>query len=323
MAATSNLTNNLSIFSVSNSYFPGTGTQMLLHHNCSFRRINLHKFGSRIENNGPRKTGRVQTRAMSGSFGSRLEESVKKTITENPVVVYSKSWCSYSTEVKVLFKRLGVDPLVIELDEMADWWGGVGGGRFVLLADGRGVRFVYMLPSLDLTFRITLLNNWNAGCKLFVMQNYGSGCSSLPHPPHSSNVGEEFPSHNKVLTNVLIGRVSGISGSPRTTAAESAGKAYWTTYSSQCVHCTSNKRVFLYDQGPNTLVAVQDSLKTPAFFSRILDLRIRRTDFFVCCWCNLCATDAIFPMFLAAITMRIWKLKHIQRGVEGFFFHSK
>ncbi|KAM3373777.1 monothiol glutaredoxin-S10 [Capsicum galapagoense] len=118
MAATSNLTNNLSIFSVSNSYFPGTGTQMLLHHNCSFRRINLHKFGSRIENNGPRKTGRVQTRAMSGSFGSRLEESVKKTITENPVVVYSKSWCSYSTEVKVLFKRLGVDPLVIELDEM-------------------------------------------------------------------------------------------------------------------------------------------------------------------------------------------------------------
>ncbi|KAE9463791.1 hypothetical protein C3L33_04292, partial [Rhododendron williamsianum] len=31
---------------------------------------------------------------MTASFGSRLEETVKKTITENPVVVYSKSWCS-------------------------------------------------------------------------------------------------------------------------------------------------------------------------------------------------------------------------------------
>lgn len=55
---------------------------------------------------------------MSASFGSRLEDSVKKTIFENPVVVYSKSWCSYSSEVKSLFKRLGVQPLVIELDQM-------------------------------------------------------------------------------------------------------------------------------------------------------------------------------------------------------------
>ncbi|CAA2999514.1 monothiol glutaredoxin-S10-like isoform X3 [Olea europaea var. sylvestris] len=62
---------------------------------------------------------RSKIRAMSsGSFGSRLEESVKKTVTENPVVVYSKTWCSYSSEVKSLFKRLGVEPLVIELDQM-------------------------------------------------------------------------------------------------------------------------------------------------------------------------------------------------------------
>ncbi|KAI3409531.1 Glutaredoxin domain-containing protein [Psidium guajava] len=52
------------------------------------------------------------------SFGSRLEETVRKTLAENPVVVYSKTWCSYSSEVKSLFKRLGVDPLVIELDEL-------------------------------------------------------------------------------------------------------------------------------------------------------------------------------------------------------------
>ncbi|KAH0863511.1 hypothetical protein HID58_080722 [Brassica napus] len=56
--------------------------------------------------------------ASSSTFGSRMEESVKKTVTENVVVVYSKTWCSYCIEVKTLFKRLGVQPLVIELDEL-------------------------------------------------------------------------------------------------------------------------------------------------------------------------------------------------------------
>ncbi|KAJ6339033.1 hypothetical protein OIU76_008488, partial [Salix suchowensis] len=54
----------------------------------------------------------------SSSFGSRLEDAVKKTVAENPVVVYSKTWCSYSFEVKSLLKRLNVDPLVVELDEL-------------------------------------------------------------------------------------------------------------------------------------------------------------------------------------------------------------
>ncbi|KAK9146288.1 hypothetical protein Sjap_006191 [Stephania japonica] len=66
-------------------------------------------------NRGPRT---FVVRAMTASFGSRLEENVKKTVSENPVVVFSKSWCSYSSEVKALFKRLGVDPHVVELDEM-------------------------------------------------------------------------------------------------------------------------------------------------------------------------------------------------------------
>ncbi|CAH8275017.1 unnamed protein product [Arabidopsis lyrata] len=56
--------------------------------------------------------------SSSSSFGSRMEESVRKTVTENTVVVYSKTWCSYCTEVKTLFKRLGVQPLVIELDQL-------------------------------------------------------------------------------------------------------------------------------------------------------------------------------------------------------------
>uniref|UniRef100_A0A2P2K8G3 Uncharacterized protein MANES_13G042100 n=1 Tax=Rhizophora mucronata TaxID=61149 RepID=A0A2P2K8G3_RHIMU len=73
---------------------------------------------------GSTRYRRVSVRAMSSSssssssFGSRLEETVRKTVADNPVVVYSKSWCSYSYEVKSLFKRLGVQPLVIELDEL-------------------------------------------------------------------------------------------------------------------------------------------------------------------------------------------------------------
>ncbi|GAB2281896.1 Glutaredoxin-C5, chloroplastic [Dionaea muscipula] len=65
-----------------------------------------------------RKDGKWKVRAMSSSFGSRLEESVKTTIADNPVVVYSKTWCSYSSEVKSLFRKLGVEPLVVELDEL-------------------------------------------------------------------------------------------------------------------------------------------------------------------------------------------------------------
>ncbi|KAH7517475.1 monothiol glutaredoxin-S10 isoform X2 [Ziziphus jujuba] len=60
----------------------------------------------------------ISVQSMASSFGSRLEESVKKTVAENPVVVYSKTWCSYSSEVKTLLKRLDVEPLVIELDEL-------------------------------------------------------------------------------------------------------------------------------------------------------------------------------------------------------------
>ncbi|XVE72829.1 hypothetical protein DITRI_Ditri11bG0069800 [Diplodiscus trichospermus] len=65
-----------------------------------------------------RQSKPTSVRGMASSFGSRLEESVKKTVADNPVVVYSKSWCSYSSEVKSLFKKLGVEPLVIELDEL-------------------------------------------------------------------------------------------------------------------------------------------------------------------------------------------------------------
>ncbi|KAI4349310.1 hypothetical protein L6164_009915 [Bauhinia variegata] len=69
-------------------------------------------------NNGSARCKPLSVQAMSSSFESRLEETVKKTVDENPVVVYSKTWCSYSSDVKSLFKNLGVQPFVIELDEM-------------------------------------------------------------------------------------------------------------------------------------------------------------------------------------------------------------
>ncbi|CAK7349480.1 unnamed protein product [Dovyalis caffra] len=74
--------------------------------------------------NGPKRYRPMSVRAntdspsSSSSFGSRLEDSVKKTVADNPVVVYSKTWCSYSSEVKSVFKRLNVDPVVVELDEL-------------------------------------------------------------------------------------------------------------------------------------------------------------------------------------------------------------
>lgn len=65
-----------------------------------------------------KNSGRVNIRAMSSSSDSELEDTVKKTINDYPVVVYSKSWCSYSSQVKQLFKKLGVQPHVVELDQL-------------------------------------------------------------------------------------------------------------------------------------------------------------------------------------------------------------
>ncbi|TKY52799.1 Glutaredoxin-C5 [Spatholobus suberectus] len=73
---------------------------------------------SRVNASPTPKRTPTSVRATSSSFGSRLEDAIKKTVAGNPVVVYSKTWCSYSSEVKSLFKKLGADPLVVELDEM-------------------------------------------------------------------------------------------------------------------------------------------------------------------------------------------------------------
>ncbi|KAD4584402.1 hypothetical protein E3N88_22003 [Mikania micrantha] len=110
MAATFQLARSYT--SVSLSHIPSSPslpfiTNKLHHSKISSTRI------SKIKNHGAFKI-----HAMAASFESRLEDTVKKTITDNPVVVYSKSWCPYSSEVKSLFNQLGVQPTVVELDQI-------------------------------------------------------------------------------------------------------------------------------------------------------------------------------------------------------------
>ncbi|GBF91717.1 glutaredoxin-C4 [Raphidocelis subcapitata] len=49
-----------------------------------------------------------------------LADSIRKTVADNKVVVYSKTTCPYCTRVKGLLAELKVPALVIELDQTAD-----------------------------------------------------------------------------------------------------------------------------------------------------------------------------------------------------------
>ena len=49
-----------------------------------------------------------------------MAEVLKKTIEENKVVIFSKTYCPYCTKVKNLFKSLSVPVIVLELDERED-----------------------------------------------------------------------------------------------------------------------------------------------------------------------------------------------------------
>ncbi|KAF5758586.1 putative thioredoxin-disulfide reductase [Helianthus annuus] len=44
----------------------------------------------------------------------------KQIVSDNPVVVFSKTWCGYCKGVKKLFSELNVSYKVIELDEESD-----------------------------------------------------------------------------------------------------------------------------------------------------------------------------------------------------------
>ncbi|KAJ0251603.1 Glutaredoxin-C5 [Hirschfeldia incana] len=120
MAATS--FNTLKLASSSRDSFPSISSSTATI-TCSLSLINRNSVGSPFKRCLKKQTCSVRAMSSSdssssASFGSRMEESVKKTVNDNTVVVYSKTWCPYCSEVKTLFKRLGVQPLVIELDEL-------------------------------------------------------------------------------------------------------------------------------------------------------------------------------------------------------------
>lgn len=45
---------------------------------------------------------------------------IKQKNEENPVMVYSKTYCPFCSEVKSLFSNLAVDAKVVDLDTLAD-----------------------------------------------------------------------------------------------------------------------------------------------------------------------------------------------------------
>ncbi|KAD2223660.1 hypothetical protein E3N88_11312 [Mikania micrantha] len=116
MAATSQLTRTFTSVSLSSttlSHLPNSNSSLSFTSN----NIHHHRTSSRTILT-IRRHGAVKIHAMTASFGSPSEETVKKTITDYPVVVYSKTRCLYSSEVISLFKRLGVQPYVVKLDKM-------------------------------------------------------------------------------------------------------------------------------------------------------------------------------------------------------------
>ncbi|OAE34033.1 hypothetical protein AXG93_4142s1180 [Marchantia polymorpha subsp. ruderalis] len=62
----------------------------------------------------------VIVRCMSEQSESVLEDMICSKNSENAVVVYSKSWCPYCGRVKSLFRELGVEFLLIELDNLVE-----------------------------------------------------------------------------------------------------------------------------------------------------------------------------------------------------------
>ncbi|KAM7527362.1 hypothetical protein LguiB_030772 [Lonicera macranthoides] len=120
-AGTSQLTRGLTSsvsFSANTRYLPRLHSLSYFAANNYSLTYNTTKSTRRFTVNVPKNMAPIHTRAKESSSDSPSIESVKKAISENPVVVYSKTWCSYSSQVKSLFKRLDVQPFVVELDQL-------------------------------------------------------------------------------------------------------------------------------------------------------------------------------------------------------------
>lgn len=59
-------------------------------------------------------------RSITRTFCSSQADSIKQTVNGNKVVIYSKTYCPYCTEVKGLMGKLQVSAKVLELDTMGD-----------------------------------------------------------------------------------------------------------------------------------------------------------------------------------------------------------
>ncbi|KAI5949592.1 hypothetical protein KGF54_005469 [Candida jiufengensis] len=49
-----------------------------------------------------------------------LKKSIQSTIESNKIVVYSKSYCPYCTSTKQILSQNGVNPTIIELNQITD-----------------------------------------------------------------------------------------------------------------------------------------------------------------------------------------------------------
>lgn len=56
----------------------------------------------------------------AGTSDGDLEAMIKAKNSDNPVMVYSKTYCPYCSEVKSLFTKMEVGAKVVELDTLAD-----------------------------------------------------------------------------------------------------------------------------------------------------------------------------------------------------------
>eukprot|EP01025_Chloroclados_australasicus_P019056 TRINITY_DN2023_c0_g1_i1.p3 TRINITY_DN2023_c0_g1~~TRINITY_DN2023_c0_g1_i1.p3 ORF type:complete len:134 (-),score=16.06 TRINITY_DN2023_c0_g1_i1:300-701(-) len=60
------------------------------------------------------------SRGSGGMVRATLQEQILLKNKENPVMVYSKSYCPFCGQVKSLFSNLEIEFKTVELDEIAD-----------------------------------------------------------------------------------------------------------------------------------------------------------------------------------------------------------
>lgn len=71
----------------------------------------------------PHSTSLSQRTVRAMASDGNIDDFVKLVEAknaQNKVIVYSKTYCPYCTEVKSLFAQLNVAPKIIELDQLAD-----------------------------------------------------------------------------------------------------------------------------------------------------------------------------------------------------------